>query len=99
PLRPVPLEIDANSQVQREFPGELEGIAPVDRFVNILVGGPCGLGHAAVSPISEKEGSKAVSPRERVNARRAAGATVLRVCRRHLSIEVVQSGRIVALIV
>src|SRR5260370_25620425 len=53
PLRPVSLEVGANSKVQGDLPGELEGVAPVYRLVKILVGRFRGLGRVSVIPIPE----------------------------------------------
>src|SRR5207249_6172828 len=38
PLGPIPLEVDANSKIQGDLPGELERVARIYRLVKILVG-------------------------------------------------------------
>ena len=60
-LRPVPLQVQAETQVQGKLPGYLEGVTAIDSAVEILVGGSRWLRDAAPFAIAEQEGSEAIA--------------------------------------
>src|SRR5260370_21211288 len=50
-LRPVPLSVDAKSESQGDFTGDLVGVAGIERLIKILFGRFRGLRRVAVSAI------------------------------------------------
>src|SRR5690242_13883528 len=60
PLRPVALQVDTNSQIQSDLPGQLIGVAHVEGLVKVLVGCSGRFNETAAIPRTEEERRKPV---------------------------------------
>src|SRR5579863_294839 len=97
-LSPVPLQVDAGAKIEGDLPGDVPGVAAIERPVKILIGCLGRLGNAAAISVAEEERGKAVAACRCLRTY-VAKADVVRVGRGRFCVELVQPGGIVALVI